>query len=72
MSSYHQSESFFQERYCHDQRSVCLAHRDVDFSQVIDQFITRNHIFSVQHPPYIRDLARLEYWHFGHMKNEDD
>jgi hypothetical protein len=40
----------------------------VHFSKTTQQLISENHIFYVPHSPYSPDLARSDFWLFGHVK----
>jgi hypothetical protein len=50
-------------------RHVHLANCRVLFSRAAEQFIAQNHISRAPQPAYSPDLALLDFWLFGHLKN---
>jgi histone-lysine N-methyltransferase SETMAR len=60
---------FPQGRRRHALRLHChLDNCRVHFSKTSEQFVTKNEIVHISHPPYRPDLAPSDFWLFGHMK----
>jgi hypothetical protein len=63
-------ETFPQGMHPHARRRhLHLNNCRVHFSRAAEQFIAQNHISRVPQLAYSPDLARSDFWFFGHLKN---